>query len=69
MEDIASDTVSNSWVIDSCLEFYPKVGVTCEGKENNMKMLLKGIEDARKQPVVEEVGTSNSARVSKRMSV
>ena len=39
LEDIIPETVSNSWVVDSCLEFYPKVGITCEGEEKNMKML------------------------------
>jgi hypothetical protein len=48
--------VSSSWVIDSCLEFYPKVGVACEGEENNVKLLLKDIEKARKHPVVEAGG-------------
>ena len=67
LEDIVSGSMSNSWVIDSCMEFYPKVGVTCEGEENNMKMLLKGIEDARKQSDVEGVGMSNRARVSRQM--
>jgi hypothetical protein len=57
----------NPKVVFSDLEFYPKVGVTCEGEENNMKMLLKGIEDARKQPDVEAVGMSSSARVSRRV--
>ena len=42
------------------MEFYPKVGVTCEGEENNMKRLIKGIEDARPQPNVEGEGISNS---------
>lgn len=23
--------VSRSWIVDSCLEFYPKIGLTCEG--------------------------------------
>jgi hypothetical protein len=47
LTDIIPETVSNSWVVDSCLEFYPKVGITCEGEEKNMKMLLNGIENAR----------------------
>ena len=59
--------VSNSWVIDSCLGFYPKVGVTCEGEENNMKRLIKDMEDARQQISVEGEGISNSARVSKQI--
>ena len=47
LEDASPETVSNSRVVDSCLEFYPKVGITCEGEEKKMKMLLKGIENAR----------------------
>ena len=42
--------------MDRFLEFYPKVGVTCEGEEKNMKMLLEGIENGRQQPIVEEGG-------------
>jgi hypothetical protein len=60
LEDIIPKTVS--WVVDSCLEFYPKVGVTCEGEEKNMKMLLEGIENGRQQPIVEEGGISTSSR-------
>jgi hypothetical protein len=67
LEDIASGSVPNSWVADSCMEFYPKVGVTCEGEENNMKSLIKDIEEARQQPVVEGEGISNNARVSRQM--
>jgi hypothetical protein len=47
LEDIMPDNVSNRWVIDSCLEFYPKMGVTCEGEANKMEMILKDIENAR----------------------
>jgi hypothetical protein len=43
------------------------VGVTCEGKENNIKRLFKGIEDARQQPDIEEEGITNSAQVSSQM--
>jgi hypothetical protein len=67
LEDIAPDSSSNNWVIDTCMEFYPKVGVTCEGKESNMKRLFKDIEDARQQPDVEEEGITNSAQVSRQM--
>jgi hypothetical protein len=67
LEDIASGSVPNSWVVDSCMEFYPKVGVTCEGGENNMKSLITIIEEARQQPVVEGEGVPNNARVSRQM--
>jgi hypothetical protein len=50
-EDIIPEIVSNSWVVESCLEFYPKVGITCEGKEKNLKMLVEDIENNRQQPV------------------
>jgi hypothetical protein len=62
LEDIIPETVSNSWVVDSCLEFYPKVGITCEREEKNFKMLVEGIENARQQPVVEEGGISTSSK-------
>jgi hypothetical protein len=42
--------------VDSCLEFYPKVGITCEGENKNMKVLLEVIEKTRQQLVVEEGG-------------
>ena len=48
--------------MDNCLEFYPKVGITFEGEEKNMKVLLEGIENTRRQPVVEEGGISTSSR-------
>jgi hypothetical protein len=50
-EDIIPEIVSNSWVVESCLEFYPKVGITCEGKEKNLKMLVEDIENNRQLPV------------------
>jgi hypothetical protein len=62
LEDIIPEIVSNSWVVESCLEFYPKVGITCEGEEKNMEMLLEGIENTRQQPVVEKGGISTSPR-------
>ena len=62
LENITPEMVSNIWVVDSCLEFYPKVGITCEGEEKNMKVLLEGIEKTRQQPVVEEGGMSISSR-------
>jgi hypothetical protein len=62
LEDIIPETVSNSWVVDSCLEFYPKVGITCEREEKNFKMLVEGIENARQHPVVEEGGISTSSK-------
>ena len=39
--------------------------VTCEGEENKMEMLLKDIENARNQPVVEAGGMSTSACASR----
>jgi hypothetical protein len=60
LEDIIPETVS--WVVDRCLEFYPKVGITCEGEENKMEMLVEGIANGRQQPIVEEGGTSTSYR-------
>jgi hypothetical protein len=48
--------------VDSCLEFYPKVGITCEGEKKNMKVLLEVIEKTRQQLVVEEGGISTSSR-------
>jgi hypothetical protein len=61
VEDIIPEIVSNSWVVESCLEFYPKVGITCEGEEKNMKMLVEDIANNRQQPVVEEGGISTSS--------
>jgi hypothetical protein len=52
LEDKIPEIVSNSWVVESCLEFYSKVGITCEGEEKNMKMLVEVIENNRQQPVV-----------------
>jgi hypothetical protein len=49
--------VSRSWVVDSCLEFYPKIGLTCEGENDKMEALLNDIEDSRKQPVIELGGS------------
>jgi hypothetical protein len=60
LEDVIPETVS--WVVDSCLEFYPKVGITCEGDEKNMKILVEDIENGRQQPVVEEGGISTSSK-------
>jgi hypothetical protein len=37
--------------VESCLEFYPKVGITCWGEEKNLKMLVEDIENNRQQPV------------------
>jgi hypothetical protein len=48
--------VSRSWVIDSCIEFYPKIGVTCEGENDKMEALLNDIEASREQPVTEMGG-------------
>jgi hypothetical protein len=62
LEDIISEIVSNSWVVESCLQFYPKVGITCEGEEKNMEMLLEDIENNRQKPVVEKEGISTSHR-------
>jgi hypothetical protein len=62
LEDIIPEIVSNSWVVESCLEFYPKVGITCEGEEKNMKILVEDIANNRQQPVVEEGGISISFR-------
>jgi hypothetical protein len=60
LEDVIPETVS--WVVDSCLEFYPKVGITCEGDEKNMKILVEDIANGRQQPVVEEGGISTSSK-------
>jgi hypothetical protein len=60
LEDVIPETIS--WVVDSCLEFYPKVGITCEGEEKNMKMLVEDIANGRQQPVVEERGIPTSSR-------
>jgi hypothetical protein len=60
LEDIIPETVS--LVVERCLEFYPKVGITCEGDENKMKMLVEDIANGRQQPIVEKGGTSNSNR-------
>jgi hypothetical protein len=60
LEDVIPETVS--WVVDRCLEFYPKVGITCEGEEKNMKVLVEDIVNGRQQPVVEEGGISTSSR-------
>jgi hypothetical protein len=60
LEDIIPETVSR--VVDSCLEFYPKMGITCEGKEKNMRKLVEYIANGRQQPIVEEGGIATSSR-------
>jgi hypothetical protein len=60
LEDIIPETVSR--VVDSCLEFYSKMGITCEGKEKNMRKLVECIANGRKQPIVEEGGIATSSR-------
>jgi hypothetical protein len=60
LEDIIPETVSQ--VVDSCLEFYPKMGITCEGKEKNMRKLVECIANGRQQPIVEEGGIATSSR-------
>jgi hypothetical protein len=54
------DKVSSSWVIDSCIDFYPKIGLTYEGEKDKMEALLNDIEDSRKQPVTELGGISSN---------
>jgi hypothetical protein len=61
LENITPEQDSNNWVVDRCLEFYPKVGVTCEGEEKNMKMIFEDIEKTRQQSIVVEGGISTSS--------
>jgi hypothetical protein len=60
LEDIIPETVS--WAVDRCLEFFPKMGITCEGEEKNMRVLVECIANGRQQPIVEEGGIATSSR-------
>jgi hypothetical protein len=59
-EDGSEKTIpmSRSWVIDSCIEFYPKIGLTCEGKNDKMEALFNDIKESRKQTVTDLGGIS-----------
>jgi hypothetical protein len=57
--------VSTCWVIESSKEFYPKIGLSCEGEEDKLMVLFNELEESREQPVADLGGISSSFPASK----
>jgi hypothetical protein len=57
--------VSTCWVIKSSKEFYPKIGLSYEGKEDKLMVLLNKLEKSKEQPVADLGGISSSFLASK----
>ena len=50
LEEIGSEMVSSSWVVENCLDFCPKIGLTDEGRKEDLVALFHSIEDSGVQP-------------------
>jgi hypothetical protein len=50
VEEIGSEMVSSTWVVEKCLDFCPKVGISDDGRKEDLGVLFHSIEDNRGQP-------------------
>ena len=50
LEEIGPEMVSSCWVVENCLDFCPKIGLTDEGRKEDLVALFHSIEESRVQP-------------------
>ena len=58
LEDIGPEMVSTCWVVENCLDFCPKIGLTDEGRKEDLVALFHSIEESRVQPDFDWGGNS-----------
>jgi hypothetical protein len=65
LEEIGSEMVSSTWVVEKCLDFCPKVGISDDGRKEDLGALFHSIEDTRGQPESDRQGISVSTPAPK----